>query len=160
MKIVQIDGIKGLITAGIVCVCAFAGFVLFPGYVGMSLWNKYLAEAYMFPTLSLFQGTLLWAILAISYFIVDKKGFALSFRNTPELSDEELNSILRNARMNSKMNMLNKVITKSDKFIKSNDDNKKPVILKKDEAFVSTPLKSSSVEKEESKSENNVSKVK
>ena len=56
--------------------------------------------------------------------------------------------------------MLNKVITKSDKFIKSSDDNKKPVILKKDEAFVSAPLKASSVEKEESKSENNVSKVK
>ncbi len=158
MKIVQIDGIKGLITAGIVCICSFAGFVLFPGYVGMSLWNKYLAQAYMFPTLSLFQGILLWAILVISYFILDKKGFALSFRNTPELSDDELNSILRTARMNSKMNMLNKVITKSDKFVKSVDEPKKPMAMKKEDSFISAPIKS--VDKEESNSENNISKVK
>ena len=158
MKIVQIDGIKGLITAGIVCICSFAGFVLFPGYVGMSLWNKYLAQAYMFPTLSLFQGILLWAILVISYFILDKKGFALSFRNTPELSDDELNSILRTARMNSKMNMLNKVITKSDKFVKSVDEPKKNITKKKEDSFISAPIKS--VDKEESNSENNISKVK
>lgn len=160
MKIVQIDGIKGLITAAVVCVCSFAGFVLFPGYMGMSLWNKYLAGPYMFPTLSLFQGTLLWAIVVISYFILDKKGFALSFKNTPELSDEELNSILRTAKMNSKMNMLNKVITKSDKFIKSNEESNKSMVIKKEDSFISAPMNSSKVEKTESKSDDNISKVK
>ena len=67
MKIIQIDGIKGLITAAFMGVCLFAGFVLFPGQVAMTLWNKYLVSSFMFPTLDLLQGVLLWGIVAISY---------------------------------------------------------------------------------------------
>lgn len=140
MKIVQIDGIKGMITAAFICVCAFAGFVVFPGYVAMGLWNKYLVQGYMFPSLSLFQGILLWAIAAIVYFIIDNKGFALSFRSTPDLSDEELNSILKSAKLNSKMRMFNDVISRSDKFIKNPDEKSQTGSVKKEETFISSPL--------------------
>ena len=124
MKIVQIEGIKGIITAVFVCACAFAGFVISPGYAAMYLWNKYLAQPYMFPTLSLFQGVLLWGIIVISYFIVTKNGFALSFKNTPEMSDEELNSIIKSAKINAQMRMMNRIISKSDNGIQFNNNEK------------------------------------
>jgi hypothetical protein len=138
MKIIQIDGIRGLLTAAFVGVCLFAGFVMFPGLVAMSLWNKYLVNLYMFPVISLFQGILLWGILAISYCIITKNKFALSFKNTPELSDEELSSIIKSAKINAHTKMINKIISQSDKFI--NKEEEKNSIEK--DSFVSSPISS------------------
>lgn len=143
MKIIQIDGIKGLISAVAIGVCLFAGFVIFPGQVAMTLWNKYLATSYMFPVLDLLQGVLLWGIVAISYCIISKKGFAVSFKNTPELSDEELDAIMKTAKMTSQFRMLNKNMTKFDKF---EMHNKKDLNLKsslkneKETTYISSPM--------------------
>lgn len=143
MKIIQIDGMKGLISAVFIGACLFAGFVIFPGYAAMHLWNKYLAAGYMFPVLNLFQGVLLWGITAISYCILSKKGLAVSFRETPELSDEELDKILKNARFGGSMPVIRKVI-KTDKIELPKND--------KEQAFISSPLpktsKSENVEDE------------
>ncbi len=76
MKIIQIDGFKGLITAAFIGICLFAGFVVFPGMVSMHLWNKYLVNLFMFPVLDVFQGVLLWGIIAITYCILSKKRFS------------------------------------------------------------------------------------
>ena len=116
MKIIQIDGFKGLITAAFIGVCLFAGFVVFPGLVAMHLWNKYLVELYMFPVLNLLQGVLLWGIVAISYCILSKKGLAVSFKDTPELSDRELDMIMKRARIQSQLTRVNRMIQKSDSF--------------------------------------------
>ena len=116
MKVVKIDGIKGIITAVFMVACLFAGFVISPGYAAMYLWNRYLAAAYMFPQLSLFQGILLWAIIAITYCILTKNGFAISFKSTPGLNDDELNEIIRASKISSQMRMMNKIISKGDKF--------------------------------------------
>jgi hypothetical protein len=158
MKIIQIEGIRGLITAAFVGVCLFAGFVMFPGLVAMSLWNKYLVNLYMFPEISLFQGVLLWGILTISYCIVTKNKFALSFRNTPELSDEELSSIIKSAKINAHTQMMNKIISQSDKFISKEEEKKS---IEKD-SFVSSPISSSEkVQKQDSSSSENekISKI-
>ena len=44
MKVVKIDGFKGIFAAVFIGVCLFAGFVIFPGMVAMHLWNKYLVN--------------------------------------------------------------------------------------------------------------------
>ena len=80
MKIVQINGFKGIVVAIFMSVCLFAGFVLFPGEVAMFLWNKYLASMYMLPVLNVFQGILLWGMIAVSFAIVTQKDFAVSFK--------------------------------------------------------------------------------
>lgn len=158
MKIVQIDGIKGLISAVFLGACLFAGFVISPGYVAMSLWNKYLTSTYLFPSLSLFQGVLLWGIVVISYCLVSKKGFALSFKSTPEISDEELNSIMKVAKINSQMKMMNKIMTNSDKFVKKHETTEN-VTDEHDKSLVSSPFKSEQVNKTED-SEENIANIK
>ncbi len=135
MKIIQIDGIKGLISAVFIGACLFAGFVIFPGYAAMYLWNKYLAAGYMFPALNLFQGALLWSIVVISYCILSKSGLAVSFRETPELSQEELDKILKNAKFYSGMPVIPKVI-KSEKIELPKND--------KEQTFISSPLSKTS----------------
>jgi len=138
MKIIQIDGIRGLLTAAFIGVCLFAGFVIFPGFTAMYLWNKYLVNLCMFPVLNLFQGVLLWGIVAVSYAIVFKQGFAVSFKNTPELSKEELDSIINSAKMNSKVHMMRKIMPKPDNINlvrnekEKNDD--------KNNTYISSPI--------------------
>ncbi len=152
MKIIQIDGFRGLITAVFMAVCLVAGFVAFPGLVAMHLWNKYLVALYMFPMLNLFQGILLWGIIAITYCIVSKKGLAVSFKETPELSDRELDMIMKKARIQSQINKVNKIIQKSDCFEKSNNNMLTSASADKDLSHISTPL----LEKnKESKAERN-----
>lgn len=160
MKIIQIDGIKGLITAVFIGVCLFAGFVLFPGQVAMTLWNKYLVTSFMFPTLDLLQGVLLWGIVAISYCIVSKKGLAVSFKNTPEISDEELDAIIKSAKISSQFRMMNKKMAKFDKFEMSE---KEPVIKsikeEKETSYMSSPISANEVQATET-SEESVSNAK
>lgn len=121
MKIVQIDGIRGLITAAFIGVCLFAGFVVFPGMVAMHLWNKYLVNLYMFPVLNILQGVLLWGIVAITYLILTKNEMPISFKETKGLSDSELDMIIKQARIQSQIRRVNKMINKSDIFEKTNN---------------------------------------
>jgi hypothetical protein len=74
----------------------------------------------MFPQLNLLQGILLWSIVVISYCILTKGAFAVSFKSTPELSDDEIDSIIKSAKISTKMRMLNKAISKNDKFTSKN----------------------------------------
>jgi len=109
MKILKIEGFRGMVTMAFAGVCLFAGFVIFPGYVAMILWNKILTSMFAFPLINIFQGVLLWGIAIVSYCIVFKNGFAVSFLTNPsELSDAELNMIMENARMYSRFNHFGK----------------------------------------------------
>ena len=58
-KIIEISGISGLIMLLFSIVCLFVGFVLFPGYLAMTLWNKASSGILGFPVLNIFQGVLL-----------------------------------------------------------------------------------------------------
>ncbi len=152
MKIIQIDGIKGLITATFIGICLFAGFVIFPGTVAMNLWNKYLAAEYMFPTLNLLQGVLLWAIIAITYCILSKNSFAVSYKDAPPLSDAELDMILNKAKIQSKIKKINTIISKSDRFEKSQTKDK--------DLHISTPFPIKNDVAKEQKEDEKVSDIK
>lgn len=157
MKIIQIDGFKGLITAAFMGVCLFAGFVMFPGMVGMHLWNKYLAYNLMFPVLNLFQGVLLWGIVAISYFILFKKGFAVSFKEAPELSDSELEMIMKKAKIHSHMNKVNKIIQSKDCFEKLKKESN--TLSDKNLSHMSSTISRSEEVSSEVKDEEGISKL-
>ncbi len=125
MKVIKINGFRGLLTALFIGICMFAGFVLFPAKVAMHLWNLYLVTLYNFPTIDMFQGILLWGIIAISYYILSKGSIPVSFQSVNnELSDAELNMIMKNAKIYS--GMKKQAFNKKDVFIKSKENlNKK-----------------------------------
>lgn len=119
MKVIRIDGFKGLVTAVFMGACLFAGFVISPGYAAMYLWNKYLVTDFMFPQLSLYQGILLWAIIFLSYTILTKGRFSVSFQSSSDIRDEEIESIIKSAKISSQLKMMNKIVSKSDVFTHS-----------------------------------------
>ncbi len=101
INVIQIKGVKGLIIAGFVVTCLIAGFIVFPGWVGMHSWNyisNYIAEM---PKIGLFQGILLWGILLLSYFLFRKEKVVVCMRTPDSLSEEELKSVFAEMKKQS-----------------------------------------------------------
>ncbi len=118
-KIIQISGIKGLITALFVVTCLAAGFVAFPGFVAMNIWNHFAGSTV--PEINLYQGILLWAIVALVYFIANKQSFSVSFESPKELNEEEMNALMERIRMQSQAKMLNQMMIKNLQEIQKED---------------------------------------
>ena len=92
-NVIQVKGIRGLVIIGMIACCLFAGFVVFPGWVAMNLWNfiaKYFVQV---PTIGLIQGILLWGIIIASYFTFRKERLVVCMKTPQGLSDEELKAV-------------------------------------------------------------------
>ena len=93
INVIQIKGIRGLILAGFVVCCLIAGFVAFPGWLGMQIWNYTSSYFNNLPAIGLFQGILLWGIIIASYFTFRKERVVLCMKAPQGLSDEELKAV-------------------------------------------------------------------
>lgn len=123
-KIIQINGFRGILTALFIVTCLAAGFIAFPGFVAMNIWNHFAGNNV--PQINLFQGVLLWAIVALIYFIASKQRVAVSFATPKELNEEELNVLMERVRMQSQARMINKMMLKDIEELKKQEtqDNK------------------------------------
>lgn len=94
LRVVQINGFRGLfLTLFIIC-CLIAGFVAFPALVSMNTWNYFAAKTGSFPTINIGEGLLLWAIVAFGAFVFSKKKFIVSFNSQQELTEDEVKEVL------------------------------------------------------------------
>ena len=126
LRVIQINGFRGLCFALAVLTCLIAGFVVFPGVVAMAIWNIVATKTMLFPTLGIPQGVLLWGIMVVSYMIIKKRHFAVSFKTPTELSDEELDAVVQRIKSETAKSMMTDVIAKSRM-------SNKPVILDSDD---------------------------
>lgn len=118
MKIVQINGFRGMLMAVFIVSCLFAGFVISPGVVAMKLWNHYLTGAFGFPLLNLFQGILLWGIVVLTYQALFHGYMPVSFASPDKISDAEFDMIMKKAKIHSDLRKMNTKIMSFDKFEK------------------------------------------
>ena len=101
INVIQIKGIKGIILAGFVVCCLFAGFVCFPGWLCMLIWNYIAVYTMITPSIGLFQGILLWGILVASYFLFRKDKVVVCMRSPQGLTEEELKSVFADVKKQS-----------------------------------------------------------
>ena len=101
LNVIQIRGIRGLIIAGLVVCCLAAGFIVFPGWVGMHLWN--IAASYIenLPAIGLIQGILLWGIIIASYFTFKKDRVVICFKSPKGLKEDELKAVFADIKKQS-----------------------------------------------------------
>ena len=97
-NIIQIKGVRGLILAVFVVLCLAAGFIVFPGWLCMHAWNFITSYFLSIPIIGLFQGVLLWGIIAASYFIFRKEKVVVCMRGSEGLSEEELKDVFANIK--------------------------------------------------------------
>ena len=120
-RIVQVSGLRGILMMIFIASCLVAGFIAFPAFVAMHLWN--LAASYLLiPAINIYQGLLLWAIIAISGFIInDRKKFLVAFNAADRLTDEEMRQVLERVKLHSQARAINSMILKSAKPVEKQD---------------------------------------
>ena len=130
-RIIQISGLRGLLFAGFVVCCLAAGFIAFPAFVAMHIWN-YFGQFIGLPVINAWQGLMLWAITAISGFIInDRKKFLVALKASGQLSEDEVKTILERVKIHSQAQAINSMILKSgdvkpaDKTEKSEETSEK-----------------------------------
>lgn len=67
-RIVDVNGFRGLMLFLFILLCLACGFIAFPGFVAMTLWNM-LATSISLPEINMLQGILLWAIVAFAIYM-------------------------------------------------------------------------------------------
>ena len=101
LNVIQIKGVRGLILAGFVVCCLTAGFIVFPGWLGMQAWNLVSVNTGAMPAIGLIQGILLWGILAVSYFIFRKEKVVVCMKTPQGLSEDELKAVFADMKKQS-----------------------------------------------------------
>ena len=115
-KIIQISGFRGLIFIAFVAVCLVAGFVVFPGLVGMCLWNTFLTQYLNLPVINIFQGILLWSIVALIVYLSGSGRSVVQMKKTAQLSESELSDLMDRIKKQSQASRINSMILRSEKY--------------------------------------------
>lgn len=102
LNIIQIKGVRGLIVAGFAVCCLIAGFIAFPGWLGMNAWNWISNYCLELPKIGLFQGILLWGIIITSYFIFRKEKVVVCMKSPQGLSEDELKAVFEDMKKQAK----------------------------------------------------------
>lgn len=113
MNVIEIRGIRGLIlTGGIIC-CLAVGFIGFPGWVLMHIWNYFASYSLDFPAIGIIQGILLWGIIIASYLAFKKEKFIVCLKAPKGLSEEELKSVFADLKESTKEDIVLKTMLKA-----------------------------------------------
>lgn len=98
LRIIQINGFRGILLALFIASCLIAGFIAFPAFITMNGWNYLAGITGSLPLINFTQGVLLWGIIVLSIYIFNKRKFIVSFNAKHELSDEELSDVISKIR--------------------------------------------------------------
>ncbi len=98
-KVITINGIRGAIVALFIVMGLIAGFIISPGWVCMQLWNYAIQEFNLFvSTMNIYQGIMLWAIIALSLYALNNKRTLIGFGSYQGLSPEQIKDIMNRAK--------------------------------------------------------------
>ncbi len=95
MKVLKINGLRGLIFV-IFCICCLVtGFVFFPSWACMHIWNAIANYFYQMPKMEMIHGVLLWAIIALSLYVVHTNKSFISFQKINPKDDRFMKNLMQ-----------------------------------------------------------------
>lgn len=94
MRVLQINGFRGIFLALFIVSCLIVGFIAFPSFLAMNIWNYLASKTGSFPAITFVEGLLLWAIILVSAYIFNKRRFIVSFNAQQELTEDEVRQVL------------------------------------------------------------------
>lgn len=98
-KVITINGVRGICAAIFVVLGLIAGFIISPGWACMQVWNKVFQDSVSLSTMNLFQGIMLWAIIALTLYALNNKRALIGFGSYPTLSPEQIKDIMNRAKV-------------------------------------------------------------
>lgn len=122
LKVIQINGFRGLCLTLFIISCLIAGFIAFPALLTMNAWNYLSLKTGTFPSISFYEGILLWAIIAFSVYIFNKRKLIVSFNTQHELSDDEVKDVISRFKSQSQSFSSNLISHDEQKLQNENDE--------------------------------------
>lgn len=113
MNIIEIRGIRGLILTGCAICCLAVGFIVFPGWIFMHIWNFCASYSLAIPSIGIIQGILLWGIIVASYFTFRKNSLIVCVKSPKGLSEDELKSVFADLKESTKEDIILKTMMKA-----------------------------------------------
>lgn len=113
MNVIEIRGIRGLIITGCIICCLAVGFIGFPGWIMMHLWNFGASYSLDIPSIGIIQGILLWGIIVAAYFAFKKDKFIVCVKSPKGLSEDELKSVFADLKESTKQDIILKSMLKA-----------------------------------------------
>lgn len=101
IRVIQINGFRGVLLAIFVVSCLLAGFIAFPAFLTMNVWNYISFKTGSFPLLNFYEGLLLWGIIIFTFYIFNKKRFIVAFSSKQELTEDEVMEVLSKVKSNN-----------------------------------------------------------
>ena len=132
LNVIQIKGVKGLIMLVMVGCCLVAGFIVFPGWVAMNIWNVLASLVNNAPSIGIIQGVLLWGIIVASYFTFRKERVVACMKTPQGLNEEELKAVFADIKKQTQDDKIIQAMLKARetelKLNEKEEDNKKTEI--------------------------------
>lgn len=132
LNVIQIKGVKGLIMLVMVGCCLVAGFIVFPGWVAMNIWNVLACLVNNAPSIGIIQGVLLWGIIVASYFTFRKERVVVCMKTPQGLNEEELKAVFADIKKQTQDDKIIQAMLKARetelKLNEKEEDNKKTEI--------------------------------
>lgn len=128
LNVIQIKGVKGLIMLVMIGCCLVAGFIVFPGWVAMNIWNVLASLVNNAPSIGIIQGVLLWGIIVASYF----ERVVVCMKTPQGLNEEELKAVFADIKKQTQDDKIIQAMLKARetelKLNEKEEDNKKTEI--------------------------------
>lgn len=126
-SVIKINGFKGLLLAVFCIGCIIAGFLIFPGWICMHIWNYFAGFFLQAPVMHLVHGILLWCIIALSVYAINRGDLTISFGTASPLppNEEKIKEVI--SKINERNAQILPLIKKLEESenITDNDDEKK-----------------------------------
>lgn len=127
--VIKINGFKGLFLALFCLGCLIAGFLIFPGWVCMHIWNYIAGFFVQLPAMHVSHGILLWCIFALSFYAINRGDMTISFGTVSPIhpSDSRFSEVI--SKINERNAQILPVIKKTedtDSLLHSGDEKQKP----------------------------------
>ncbi len=92
-KVVQINGLSGILFLVLIVTGLFCGFVIFPIWVIMTVWNAVVADIFYGPVINYIQAAMLWILVALVLYLILKNSVSIKIQRDANLSEEELKEL-------------------------------------------------------------------
>ena len=107
-KVITINGIRGVLAAIFIVLGLIAGFIISPGWVCMQLWNYVFEDSNTVALMNIYQGIMLWTIIALSLYALNNKKALIGFGSYQGLTPEQIKDLMKRAKQ-SEAKMMNDI---------------------------------------------------
>lgn len=93
-KVIQINGLSGILLLGFIIAGIICGFALFPIWVIMIGWNELSTSFFNGPVINYNQAFLLWLFIVLCSYLFLRNSVTIKFQKTNESDPEEIEKIV------------------------------------------------------------------